>query len=93
MRQLRSNPEVPCIAPCPYHIISLFLRECPSSNANYPNPSLFRALTAKGINRTLTCNPLGISSIRDLTRLVNIRLPLELQIKNPTGHSGRVTLQ
>lgn len=92
MRQLRSNPEVPCIAPCPYHIISLFLRECPSSNANYPNPSLFRALTAKGINRTLTCNPLGISSIRDLTRLVNIRLPLELQIKNPTGHSGRVTL-
>lgn len=91
-RQLKVNPEVQCIAPCPYHIISLFLRECPSSNANYTNPSLFRALTSKGINRTLTCNPLGISSIRDLARLVNIRLPLELQIKNPTGHTGRVTL-
>jgi len=49
----------------------------------YPNPSLLR---------TLTCNPLGIHSIRDLTKLVNERLPAHLQLFNPTGHSGRITL-
>ena len=58
----------------------------------YPNPSLFRALTSKGMVRTLTCNPLGIHSSRDLTKLVNERLPVHLQFFNPTGHSGRVTL-
>jgi len=42
---------------------------------------------------TLTCNPLGIHSIRDLTKLVNERLPVHLQLFNPTGHSGRTQLQ
>ena len=42
--------------------------------------------------RTLTCNPLGIHSIRDLTKLVNERLPVHLHLFNPTGHSGRVIL-
>ena len=70
----------------------MFLRECPPPNVKYPNPSLFRALTSKGMVRTLTCNPLGIHSIRDLTKLVNERLPVHLQLFNPTGHSGRVTL-
>ena len=28
----------------------------------------------------VTCNPLGIQSIRDLTRLVNERLPIHLQL-------------
>ena len=53
---------------------------------------LFRALTSKGEVRTLTCNPLGIHSIRELTRLVNERLPVQLQLMHPTGHTGRVTL-
>ena len=53
---------------------------------------MFRGLSAKGLNRTLTCNPLGINSIRDLTRLVNERLPTDLQLTNPSGHSGRVSL-
>ena len=70
----------------------MFLREYPPPNVKYPNPSLFRALTSKGMVRTLTCNPLGIHSIRDLTKLVNERLPVHLQLFNPTGHSGRVTL-
>ena len=91
-RKLKVNPLVSCISSCPFNIISLFLRECPLPNDKYPNPSLFRALTSKGSNRTLTCNPLGISSIRDLTRLVNERLPINLQLMNPSGHSGRVTL-
>ena len=86
-RKLKANPLVSCISPCP-----LFLLECPLPNDKYSNPSLFRALTSKGSNRTLTCNPLGISSIRDLTRLVNERLPINLQMINPSGHSGRVTL-
>ena len=70
----------------------MFLREYPPPNVKYPNPSLFRALTSKGTVRTLTCNSLGIHSIRDLTKLVNERLPVHLQFFNPTGHSGRVTL-
>jgi hypothetical protein len=87
-RKLKVNAHVGCISPCPFNVISLFLRECPLPNDKYPNPSLFRALTSKGSNRTLTCNPLGISSIRDLSRLVNERLPFDLQLKNPSGHSG-----
>jgi len=70
----------------------MFIRECHPPNVKYPNPSLFRALTSKGMVRTLTCNPLGIHSSRDLTKLVNERLPVHLQFFNPTGHSGRVTL-
>ena len=49
-------------------------------------------MTSKGELRTLTCNSLGIHSIRDFTRLVNERLPAHLQLFKPTGHSGRVTL-
>ena len=81
-----------CIAPCPYYFIDKFLRECPVSNLKLEVPKLFRALTPKGLNRTLTCFPLGIGKIRDLTRLVNERLPTELQLTNPSGHSGRVSL-
>jgi len=57
-------------------------------------PKLLRALTPKGLNRTLTCFPLGIGigKIRDLTRLVNERLPTELQLTNPSVHTGRVSL-
>ena len=73
-------------------MINIFLRECPPPNEKFPQPSLFRALTSKGSNRTLTCNPLGIHSIRELTRLVNERLPIHLQLTYATGHSGRVTL-
>ena len=62
------------------------------SNLKLEVPKLFRALTPKGLNRTLTCFPLGIGKIRDLTRLVNERLPTELQLTNPSGHSGRVSL-
>ena len=71
----------------------MFLQDYPPPNVKYPNPSLFRALTSKGTVRTLTCNSLGIHSIRDLTKLVNERLPVHLQLFNPTGHSGRVQLQ
>ena len=81
-----------CVAPCPYSFIDKFLRECPVSNLKQEVPKLFRALTPKGLNRTLTCFPLGIGKIRDLTRLVNERLPTELQLTNPSGHSGRVSL-
>ena len=91
-RQLKANDLVPCISTCPYNVITLFLREYPPPNLKYPNPSLFRALTSKGDNRTLTCNPLGIHSIRDLTILVNARLPIHLQLTHASGHSGRVTL-
>ena len=91
-RQLSANALVPCVSSCPYNVITLFLRECPPPNLKYPNPSLFRALTSKGEVRTLTCNSLGIHSIRDFTRLVNERLPAHLQLFKPTGHSGRVTL-
>jgi len=83
---------VPCITSCPYNVINISLRECPPPNEKFPQPSLFRALTSKGSNRTLTCNPLGIHSIRELTRLVNERLPIHLQLTYATGHSGRVTL-
>ena len=81
-----------CIAPCPYSFIDKFHRECPVSNLKQEVPKLFRALTPKGLNRTLTCFPLEIGKIRDLTRLVNERLPTELQLTNPSGHSGRVSL-
>ena len=91
-RQLSINPLVQCIAPCPYSFIDKFLRECPVSNLKLEVPKLFRALTPKGLNRTLTCFPLGIGKIRDFTRLVNERLPTELQLTNPSGHSGRVSL-
>ena len=91
-RQLSINPLVQCIAPCPYYFIDKFLRECPVSNLKLEVPKLFRALTPKGLNRTLTCFPLGIGKIRDLNRLVNERLPTELQLTNPSGHSGRVSL-
>jgi hypothetical protein len=67
-RQLSANALVPCVATCPYNVITMFLRECPPPNMKYPNSSLFRALTSKGVVRTLTCNPLGIYYIRDLTK-------------------------
>jgi len=31
-------------------------------------------------------------SIRELSRLANERLPVQLQLMHPTGHTGRVTL-
>ena len=75
-RQLSANALVSCVAACPQNVLTMFLRECPPPNVKYPNPSLFRALTSKGEVRTLTCNPLGIHSIRELTKLVNERLPV-----------------
>ena len=68
----------------------MFLREFPPLNVKYPNPSLFRALSSKCEVHTLTCNPLGIHSIRELTRLVNERLPVQLQLMHPTGHTVRL---
>jgi len=62
-RQLKANDLVPCITTCPYNVINIFLRECPPPNEKFPQPSLFRALTSKVANRTLTCNPLGLQSI------------------------------
>ena len=42
-------------------------------------------------NRVFTSRPLGENSMREQIGKCNLRIPLELQVENPTGHSGRKT--
>ena len=52
---------------------------------------LWRALTTNRSNRVFTSRPLGENSMREQICKCNLRIPLEPQLENPTGHSGRKT--
>ena len=52
---------------------------------------LWRALTTNRSNRVFTSRPLGENSMREQIGKCNLRIPLDLQVENPTGHSGRKT--
>ena len=52
---------------------------------------LWPDLTTNQSNHVFTSRPLGENSMREQIGKCNLRIPLELQVENPTGHSGRKT--
>lgn len=89
LRNIRKDPFCPCPIACPFGIINKYLSRCPmSSTANLP---FIRSLSSRGDPRTLASGSLGINYIKKAFNNVNERLPQELQISKPSGHTGRHT--
>jgi hypothetical protein len=97
-----AEKATPCPLPCPFSTLHCYLSIIPDpdgsgrsmqmiGNKTLSDLSLFRASTNAAVSR-LTLNKVGINNLRDSPKRMNELLPEEIQVENPTGHSGRATM-
>ncbi len=102
MRELKKEPLCPCASSCAFDKVISYYKLCPDNTGNLRameiniNSSLkplgfWRARASTGQRRFLTTN-LGLGSIKDSIKRVNLRLPEHLRLTKPTAHGlGRRT--
>jgi hypothetical protein len=100
-KDVRKSPNTDCWTACPFQVIKEYLAEIPDPFGQErelervetvtlePLP-FFRAQHSVG-KRQYLLKPLGKNMLSAIPKYINSRLPLELQVSNATGHSGRTT--
>jgi hypothetical protein len=102
LRDLKKEPLCPCVTPCAFEKVFRYYNLCPDNTGNLRSMGIntnstlqplgfWRARASTGQRRILTTN-LGLGSIKDSIKRVNLRLPENLRLTKPTAHGlGRRT--